>query len=155
MERLYPLNRFESPYTAYRTIMADSASVCPMLQLDRKASTHMPVYADINTDADNPAGEDLTDVLGAQHSESNGLVHFPTAQLDANQAALQLQLLREWTHLARTGSPVAPHTPAWQRYTAAGHPVMSLQPADTSATVPSSFYATQHNCSFWNRVTTY
>jgi len=155
VERLYPLNRFASPYTAYRTIMADSASVCPMLQLDRKTSKHMPVYADINTDADNPAGEDLTDVLGAQHSESNGLVHFPTAQLDANQGALQLQLLREWTHLARTGSPVAPHTPAWQRYTGAGHPVMSLQPADTSATVPTSFLASQHNCSVWDRITTY
>ena len=155
VERLYPLSRFQSPYTAYRTIMADSASVCPMLQLDRQAARHMPVYADINTDADNPAGEDLTDVLGAQHSESNGLVHFPTSQLDANQGALQLQLLREWTHLARTGSPVAPHTPAWQRYTAAGQPVMSLQPADTSATVPASFFASQHNCSVWNRITTY
>ena len=155
VERLYPLNRFESPYTAYRTIMADSASVCPMLRVDQETSQHMPVYADIDTDADNPAGEDLTDVLGAQHSESNGLVHFPTAQLDANQGALQLQLLREWTHLAQTGTPVAPGTPAWARYTAAGHPVMSLQPADTSATVPSSFFASQHNCSFWDRVTTY
>jgi para-nitrobenzyl esterase len=155
VERLYPLSRYQSPYTAYRTIMADSASVCPMLQLDRKASKHMRVFADINTDADNPAGEDLTDVLGAQHSESNGLVHFPTSKLDANQAALQLQMLREWTHLAQTGNPVAPQTPAWERYTAPGRPVMSLQPADTSATVPSSFFASQHNCSFWDHVTSY
>lgn len=155
VERLYPLDRFGSPYTAYRTIMADSASVCPMLQLDRKAAKHMPVYADINTDADNPAGEDLTHVLGAQHSETNGLVHFPTSKLDANQGALQLQLLREWTHLAQTGSPVAPLTPAWERYTSAGNPVMSFQPGDTSATVPSRFFASQHNCSFWNRITSY
>ncbi|WP_158607508.1 carboxylesterase/lipase family protein [Flexivirga caeni] len=65
VEKLYPLSRFSSPYTAYRTTMADSASVCPMLQLDTKAAKHMRVYADINTDADNPAGEDTTDVLGA------------------------------------------------------------------------------------------
>lgn len=155
VEKLYPLSRFASPYTDYRTIMADSASVCPMLQLDKKASNYMPVYADINTDADNPAGEDLTDILGAQHSGSNGLVHFDTSKLDANQGALQLQLLLEWTHLARTGNPVAPHTPAWPRYSTAQHPVMSLQPADTSATMPSSFFAAQHNCSFWDSVTKY
>ena len=100
VERLYPLRRFESPYTAYRTIMADSASVCPMLQLDRKTSKFMPVYSDINADSDKPAGEDVTVVNGAQHSGTNGLVHFDTSQLDADQAALQLQLLREWTHLA-------------------------------------------------------
>jgi para-nitrobenzyl esterase len=155
VERLYPLSRFESPYTAYRTIMADSASVCPMLQLDRRASKFMPVYSDINADSDNPAGEDVTDVNGAQHSGTNGLVHFNTSQLDADQGALQLQLLREWTHLAQTGSPVAPQTPLWEPYTAAGHPVMTLQPGDTSATVPSSFYASQHNCAFWDKVTTY
>ena len=155
VERLYPLRRFESPYTAYRTIMADSASVCPMLQLDRKTSKFMPVYSDINADSDNPAGEDVTVVNGAQHSGTNGLVHFDTSQLDADQAALQLQLLREWTHLAWTGNPVAPHTPAWDRYTAAGHPLMTLQPGDTSATVPSSFYASQHNCAFWDEATKY
>jgi para-nitrobenzyl esterase len=155
VENLYPLARFTSPYTAYRTIMADSASVCPMLQLDAKASKHMRVYADLNTDADNPAGEDLTDILAAQHSGSNGLVHFDTTKLDANQAALQKQLLLEWTQLARTGNPVAPYTPAWQRYSAAQHPVMSLQPGDTSATVPSNFFASQHNCSFWDKVTKY
>ena len=42
VERLYPLSRYESPYTAYRTIMADSASVCPMLQLDRSARSTCP-----------------------------------------------------------------------------------------------------------------
>jgi len=155
VERLYPLSRFQTPYTAYRTIMADSASVCPMLQVAAKTSRHMPVYADLNTDADNPAGENLTQILGAQHSESNGLVHFPTAKLDANQGALQKQLLLEWTHFARTGNPVAPHTPAWQRYSAPQHPVMLLQPADTSTTVPSGFVAAQHNCSFWDHVTAY
>lgn len=155
VERLYPLARFASPYTAYRTIMADSASVCPMLQLDKKTSKYMPVYADLNADADNPAGENTTDVLGAQHSGTNTLEHFDTSKLDANQAALQKEILLSWTHLARTGNPVAPHTPAWQRYTAAQHPVMFLQPGDTSMTSPSGYVATQHNCAFWNKITKY
>ncbi len=155
VERLYPLSQYQSPYDAYRTIMADSASVCPVLQTNQKLSKYIPVYVDINTDADNPAGEDLTLPLGAQHSGTNGLVHFPPAQLDANQAALQNQLLAEWAYFARTGNPSAPQTPAWALYSAGQHPVMLLQPADTSETTPAAFIAVQHNCAFWDRATHY
>ena len=155
VERLYPLSQYQSPFTAYRTIMADSASVCPMLQTNQELSRYIPVYVDINTDADNPAGENLTLPLGAQHSETNGLVHFPTSKLDPNQAALQNQLLAEWTYFARTGNPSAPQTPAWALYGAGQHPVMLLQPADTSETTPAAFIAVQHNCAFWDRATHY
>jgi para-nitrobenzyl esterase len=155
VERLYPLSQYQSPYTAYRAIMADSASVCPMLQTNQELSKYIPVYVDIDTDADNPAGEDLTLPLGAQHSGTNGLVHFPPAQLDANQAALQNQLLAEWSYFARTGNPSAPHTPAWAPYSERQHPVMLLQPADTSTGTPEAFIAAQHNCTFWNQVTNY
>ena len=155
VERLYPLAQYQSPYTAYRTIMADSASVCPMLQTSQQLSQYIPVYVDIDTDADNPAGENLTLPLGAQHSGTNGLVHFPPSELDANQAALQDQLLAEWTYFARTGNPSAPHTPAWSPYSVRQHPVMLLQPADTSIVTPEAFIAAQHNCGFWNEVTHY
>ena len=155
VERLYPLSQYQTPYDAYRTIMADSASVCPMLQTNQELSKYIPVYVDIDTDADNPAGEDLALPLGAQHSGTNGLVHFPPAQLDANQAALQNQLLGEWTYFARTGSPSAPHTPAWPPYSGRQHPVMLLQPADTSMVTPEAFIATQHNCGFWDQATHY
>ena len=155
VERLYPLSQYQSPYDAYRTIMADSASVCPMLLTNQELAKYIPVYVDINTDADNPAGEDLTLPLGAQHSGTNGLVHFPPAQLDANQAALQHQLLAEWAYFARTGNPSAPHTPAWAPYSGGQHPVMLLQPADTSIVTPEAFIAAQHNCGFWNAVTHY
>lgn len=110
VERLHPLSRFNSPYTAYLTIMADSAAV---------------------------------------------LVHFNPSLLDADQRALQLQLLREWTHLAWTGRPTAPPTPLWERYSTPGNPVMTLAPGDASATVPTSFDAYEHNCGFWDRVTRY
>lgn len=155
VEKLYPIRRFASPYTAYRTIMADSASVCPMLQVAQKTSQYMPVWADLNADADNPAGEDVVHVLGAQHSGSNTLVHFDTSKLDANQAALQHQLVLQWTHLAHAGNPVSPHTPAWPRYSTRQHPVMFMQPGDTSITSPRNAVAAQHNCSFWNKVTKY
>src|ERR1700760_183793 len=155
VEKLYPLSQYQSPYDAYRTIMADSASVCPVLQTNQQLSRYIPVYVDINTDADNPAGEDLTLPLGAQHSGTNGLVHFSPAQLDANQLALQNQLLDEWWYFARTGNPSAPQTPPWALYRAGQHPVMLLQPADTSETTPAAFIAVQHNCAFWDRATHY
>jgi para-nitrobenzyl esterase len=155
VERLYPLSQYQSPFTAYRTIMADSASVCPVLQTNATLSKYIPVYVDIDEDADNPAGENLTLPLGAQHSETNGLVHFPTSQLDPNQAALQTQLLLEWTHFARTGNPSAPHTRAWARYSSGQHPVMLLQPADSSDLAPAGSVAAQHNCGFWNGATHY
>jgi para-nitrobenzyl esterase len=155
VERLYPLSQYESPYTAYRTIMADSASVCPVLQTNKELSKYIPVYVDINTDADNPAGEDLQLPLGAQHSGTNGLVHFPPSQLDPNQAALQNQLLAEWTYFAHAGNPSAPQTPAWAPYSGSQHPVMLLQPADTSKATPAAFIAAQHNCAFWSQATHY
>ena len=71
----------------------------PELQTNQELAKYIPVYVDINTDADNPAGEDLTLPLGAQHSGTNGLVHFPPARLDPT-AALQDQLLTKWTYLA-------------------------------------------------------
>jgi hypothetical protein len=86
------------------------------LQTNQELSKYIPVYVDINTDADNPAGEDLQLPLGAQHSGTNGLVHFTPSQLDPNQAALQVQLLAEWTYFAHTGNPSAPQTPAWALY---------------------------------------
>ena len=73
VERLYPLSQYQSPYDAYRTMMADSASVCPMLQTSQQLAGYIPVYVDVNTDADNPVGEDLTLPLCAQHSGTNGL----------------------------------------------------------------------------------
>jgi para-nitrobenzyl esterase len=78
---------------------------------------------------------------------------LPPSQLDANQAALQNQLLAEWTYFARTGNPSAPQTPAWALYSGGQHPLMLLQPADTSQTTPAAFIAAQHNCAFWNQAT--
>jgi para-nitrobenzyl esterase len=155
VERLYPLSQYQSPFTAYRTIMADSASVCPILQTNTRLSRYIPVWVDIDEDGDNPAGENLTLPLGAQHSETNGIVHFDTSKLDPNQAALQSQLLAEWTHFARTGNPSAPQTRAWARYSAQQRPVMLLQPADASDVAPAGSIASQHNCGFWDRATHY
>lgn len=150
--RLYPLQRFPSPepFIAYRTIMADAASVCPALASDAALSKYIPVYAYEDDDSDNPAGD--TQPLGALHSGINRLVHDPPASLDPNQLALQNQVLREWTGFARVGNPTVSHTPLWPRFTAPGQPVMSYEPAGDSMVVSTSTIAAQHHCGFWDAV---
>jgi len=149
--RLYPLQRFPvpAPFIAYRTIMADAFSVCPALVSDARLAKYIPVYAYQDDDSDSP-GE--TQPLGANHSAINRLAHDPPASLDANQAALQSQVLAEWTGFARTGNPTVPYTPLWTRYTTPGQPVMSLVPAGDSTLTPTSAIMMQHNCGFWDAV---
>jgi para-nitrobenzyl esterase len=149
--RLYPLPRFPSPapFIAYRTIMADAFSVCPSLVSYAQLARSIPVYAYEDDDADSP-GE--TQPLGANHSAINRLAHDDPASLDANQAALQDQVLAEWTGFARTGQPTVLNTPLWTRYTAPGKPVMSLMPAGDSTLIPTSAIMMEHNCGFWDAV---
>jgi para-nitrobenzyl esterase len=151
--RLYPVQRFPSPspFIAYRTIMADAFSVCPALVSDAQVSKYIPVYAYEDDDSDSPvAGE--TQPLGGYHSAINRLVHDPPASLDPNQAALQSQVLDEWTGFAGTGQPTVPQTPLWTRYGTRGRPVMSLVPAGDSMLTPTSTIMSQHNCGFWDAV---
>ncbi len=163
--RLYPLRRFPvpAPFIAYRTIMADAFSVCPALVSDARVAKYIPVYAyqDDDSDSPPPVGQALgagqtptpeTQPLGAFHSAINHLAHDPPAYLDANQAALQNQVLAQWTGFARTGDPTVPYTPRWTRYSTSGRPVMSLVPAGDSALTPTSAISNQHNCGFWDAV---
>lgn len=140
---------------AYRTVMADAFSVCPALVSDARLSKYIPVYAYEDDDSDSPPPPTTTpetQPLGAYHSAINLLVHDSPASLDANQAALQSQLLAEWTGFARTGQPTVSYTPVWPPYTARNHLVMSLEPGGDSALTPASTIMMQHNCGFWDAV---
>jgi para-nitrobenzyl esterase len=155
--RLYPLNRFPSPapFIAYRTVMADAFSVCPALASDAGLSKYIPVYAYEDDDADSPPSPTTTpepQPLGGYHSAINRLVHDSPGSLDSNQAALQSQVLAEWTGFARTGQATVNGAPLWPRYTSRNRVVMSLEPGGDSAMTPLSTMKTQHNCGFWDTV---
>ncbi len=154
--RLYPLRDYPSPapFIAYRTVIADAFSVCPALQSDAEVSKYIPVYAYEDDDSDSPPSPTTTpepQPLGAYHSAINRLVHDTPSSLDSNQAALQSQVLAEWTGFARTGNPNATGTPPWTLY-ANGHEVMSLQPGGDSTLIPASTIIQEHNCGFWDAV---
>jgi para-nitrobenzyl esterase len=154
---MYPLARFGSPFLAYRTVAADSNTVCPALVRDRRLSKWIPVYAYEGDDTDAPPSsfEGTTNPGGAYHVAELGFI-FPgvfgiTTNYDADQQALGDQIFAEFAAFARTGNPNAAGTPAWPQF-GAGQQVMSMQPAGDSELVSTATISGEHNCSFWNSI---
>jgi para-nitrobenzyl esterase len=160
--RHYPLDRFPSPFIAYRTVVADSDSVCPAIATDRVLSRRIPVYAWQNDDASMPPDFypsflDPTKPWGAYHIAADPfLFPNPSITLSPDQAALAQQFTDEAVGYSRHGDPNAPGTPRWtlfDRRGPHGHDLMRLVPAGDSVLEPASVIREQHNCGFWDAVT--
>jgi para-nitrobenzyl esterase len=148
----YPLSHFDSPTIAFRTVAADSDTVCPSLVTDQDLARWMPVYGyeiddnDIPPYAAGPAGS----AAGASHVGAWFLNPVSPA-LDANQQALQDEEVASVTHFARTGNPDATGTPDWPEFNRS-HAEMVLAPAGDSAATSISEIMAIHNCAFWDQV---
>ena len=155
--KLYPLERFPAPaaFIAYRTIVADSNSVCPALINDQRMAKHIPVFAYQTDNADAPPMffVDKNKPNGAYHiSESIFLSPFPGGpELSANQKALGAQITAQWTGFARTGNPTVDGTPLWPKFTEQDPGVMSLISAGDSQVTHE--IGQQHHCDFWAKHT--
>jgi para-nitrobenzyl esterase len=150
---LYPIVRFpdSSPFIAYRTVMADSASVCPALQANQQLTNDVPTFAYENDDSDTPTGSPFP--LGAFHNAENPfLFQATTATFTPDQSAMGDQIIAEWAGFARTGNPTVVGAPEWTRYTAKRQNVMSLESAGDSSLVSTKFLNQQHHCGFWDAV---
>jgi para-nitrobenzyl esterase len=149
---LYPLSHFDSPTIAFRTVAADSDTVCPSLITDRDLSRFMPVYAyeidanDIPPYSPGAAGT----AQGASHVGAWYLNPVSPA-LDANQQALQDEEVASVTHFAATGNPNANGTPYWPEFGRSGAE-MVLMPAGDSAAMSIGQMMAIHNCGFWDSV---
>ncbi len=157
VEHAYPLSKYPdpAPYIAYRSVMADAFTVCPMLTFNNFAARHVPLYAEVNNNRDfygSGGYPDKSMPIGAFHSTTLILTHTATDTLNPNQLVLQRQLLSERGAFVRTGNPNTPGTPDWPRYTDETQPVMSLLPAGDSVVEPASLLATEHHCGFWSQV---
>ena len=151
----YPLSHFDSPGLAWRTVAADSDTVCPALQTDRDLAGRLPTWGYEIDDNDIPpyaaAGPGVV-APGASHVGAWFLTPQATP-LDANQQVLQDQELAYVTAFARTGRPAADGAPPWPRFDPANDPtVMSLQPAGDTEPVTAAEMAAQHNCAFWDKL---
>jgi para-nitrobenzyl esterase len=84
----YPLSHFDAPQIAYRTVTADSNTICPSLVTDRDLSRLMPVYAYEIDDYDIPpyAPGAAGTAQGAYHLGA-WYLNTQTSALDTNQQA--------------------------------------------------------------------
>lgn len=157
--RIYPLQRFPSPFIAYRTVVADSDSVCPAITADRHLSRFIRVYAWQNDDADMPLEYYpqfliQTKPYGAYHIAADPfLFPRPSITLSPDQAALAAQFTAQAVGYSRTGNPTSRGTPLWTAFTARDQKVMTLVPAGDSALNAAATISQQHHCDFWNAVT--
>jgi para-nitrobenzyl esterase len=149
----YPLSRFDSPYTAWRTVAADSGTVCQSIITDQDLARWMPVYGYLITDNDIPpyaATGSVSSPAGASHVGA-WYLNPVTPALDANQQALQDQEVAEVTTFARTGNPTATGSPVWLSFNRSGEE-MELAPAGDSQMMPISQIEANHNCGFWSQI---
>ena len=150
---LYPLSRYGSPFIAWRTVAADSSTVCPSITTDRDLARWMPVYGYLITDQDIPpyaATGTVATPAGASHVGA-WFLNPVSPPLDANQQALQDEEVASVTTFARTGNPTAQGTPIWPSFNRSGAE-MELAPAGDSQVMPISQIKANHNCGFWDKI---
>lgn len=150
----YPVSRFDSPGVAWRTVAADSDTVCPSLVTDQDLARRMPVYGyeiDDNDIPPYPAAGPGVVAPGASHVGA-WFLNPVTPALDANQQVLQNQEIRYVTTFARTGTPTPDGAPPWPRFNPADPSELSLQPAGDTEVVTAAEVSAQHNCAFWDRI---
>ena len=152
----YPVTHFDNPGVAWRTVAADSDTVCPSLVTDQDLASRMPTYAYEIDDNDIPpyaaAGAGVV-APGASHVGA-WFLNPVTPALDANQQTLQDQEIAYVTAFARSGNPsTATGAPPWPRFNAQNNPEeISLQPASDTEVVTAAEVSAQHNCAFWDRI---
>jgi para-nitrobenzyl esterase len=150
----YPVTKFDSPGVAWRTVAADSDTVCPSLVTDQDLASRMPVYAYEIDDNDIPpyaaAGAGVV-APGASHVGA-WFLNPVTPALDANQQVLQNQEIEYVTAFARSGVPDPTGAPAWPRFNPDNPEEISLQPAGDTEVITAAEVMAQHNCAFWDRI---
>jgi para-nitrobenzyl esterase len=168
---LYPLERYDNPYIAFRKVSADSSTVCPALKTAQNIAQWTSVFAYQIDDTDAPLSTIYPSSQvsnGSYHAAENVLL-FPTfavvgpllTPLSMNQRVLARQMMAYWTTFVRTGDPTANGTPVWPQFVYGPlklppiqfpvfWPVMSLQPAGDSHMTTAATIQAVHNCAFWD-----
>jgi para-nitrobenzyl esterase len=159
--KLYPLRMFPSPFVAFRTVAADSDTVCPALVTASRLSKSIPLYEYQGDDTDAPLGNENDPTVPNAEYHIGGYYIFPDVNiqnpfnvtpLDANQQALANQELAQFGAFARTGDPSATGTPAWPQFSTASQLVMSWQPGGDDQLTTGSVISLDHNCGFWDQI---
>ncbi|GGV63235.1 carboxylic ester hydrolase [Streptomyces longisporoflavus] len=159
----YPFSKYGDSYTgtyAFSAIWGDSSSFyglggCQYHALTGQAARRQPRTYFYEFDDPHPpvsggvpAGFDP----GASHGAEMPYL-LPSAlskQLTPAQQQLSGEMVRYWGSFVKHGDPATAGLTAWPSYRAGKY--MSLLPGGASKALPSSAYATQHQCAFWNSI---
>jgi carboxylesterase type B len=150
----YPVSHYDSPFIAWRTVVADSDGICSALSIESALARRMPVYAYETDDGDPPSTTPATTPTGSSHVAGGWLLPFGYnfyTSLDANQQVLFNEELTRVTAFARTGNPTGQGTIFWPRFNTT-HNVLVLAPSDDTQLISESQDSADHHCGFWNRV---
>ena len=74
-----------------------------------------------------------------------------SVRMNASQKKLAKDMRAYWANFAKTGNPNGKGLPAWKPYKGNGS-VMALRLDGKSQSMPASYFAEQHKCSFWNSI---
>jgi para-nitrobenzyl esterase len=150
----YPLANFDSPSLALTALGTDVVFACNSRVSIRRLAKFVPVFGYEFNDENAPELflPPVSFPYRAAHaSEIQYLFHLrasvpnPVA-LDNDQQRLSRNMVRYWTHFAKTGDPNSRHTPAWPAYDPATDELQSLAPPTPST---ETGFATAHKCAFW------
>jgi para-nitrobenzyl esterase len=145
----YPLSRYPSPPVALGAVGTDAIFACHALIAEQSLARYVPTFAYEFNDENAPelflppAGFPY----GAAHASELPYLFGQTAiPHPAGFSAAQLQLAaamkRDWTNLAKTGTPA----PGWPKFTATSQRMLSLVPPRPQV---ETDFAAQHHCAFW------
>jgi len=152
----YDLGQYKNPFLAYSDEVTDYSPLgCAETPLSQLFAAVMQTYRyefdDVNAPTPGPGTATLPPglSLGAYHGSELqylfGMKQLPGPATPAQQQ-LSSQMIQYWTNFVKTGNPNGPGLPAWPRYDASSHQILSLRPE--GSTVIDNF-DTDHHCAFW------
>ncbi|MET8677996.1 carboxylesterase family protein [Streptomyces sp. NPDC004647] len=145
----YPASAYTSPNLAYSAVGTDQRFACPARADSRLYSGRAPVYA---YEFDDPQAPPFMPAphtpQGAFHAAELAYL-FPMDALPLltpAQRRLSATMVGYWARFAATGNPNGPGAPTWPRYTADHDRIQVLAP---DRTAPTTGFAADHRCPFW------
>ncbi|MFI5685424.1 carboxylesterase/lipase family protein [Streptomyces sp. NPDC051636] len=147
----YPASAHPSPNLAYSAVGTDRSFACPARGDSRLYSRRVPVYAYEFNDPEAPPFIPAPHTpQGAFHASELAYL-FPMDSLrplTGAQRRLSAMMTGYWARFAATGNPNGPGAPVWPRYTIDHDGVQVLAP---DRTAPTTDFAADHRCAFWQR----
>jgi para-nitrobenzyl esterase len=145
----YPASAYPSPNLAYSAVGTDQRFACPARADSRLYSGRVPVYAyEFNDPQAPPFIPAPHTPQGAFHASELAYL-FPMNALPLltpAQRRLSATMAGYWVRFAATGNPNGPGAAIWPRYAADRDRIQVLAP---DRTAPTTGFAADHRCTFW------